>query len=209
MGLDMYMVRKRKQNRGKLKIYEWETPMSRNFYKDGVIIHTAYWNDKEKAFDLKKAPKRKQYDYYIDNLETAYWRKANQIHKWFVDNVQQGKDDCGDYKVEYRHLSELLGIVTAILDKVKLVEGMVNNGYSYKKNIFGKLKKVYNKEKGLVIDNKKYCKKMLPTADGFFFGSTEYDEYYYRDLEYTKEVLTKILENYDFDKETLIYHSSW
>ena len=26
--------------------------------------------------------------------EAAYWRKANQIHQWFVKNVQDGVDDC-------------------------------------------------------------------------------------------------------------------
>ena len=26
--------------------------------------------------------------------KVAYWRKANAIHKWFVDNVQDGEDDC-------------------------------------------------------------------------------------------------------------------
>ena len=29
----------------------------------------------------------------------AYWRKANAIHKWFVDHVQDGVDDCGEYYV--------------------------------------------------------------------------------------------------------------
>jgi hypothetical protein len=26
--------------------------------------------------------------------EAGYWRKANAIHRWFVDNVQDGNDDC-------------------------------------------------------------------------------------------------------------------
>lgn len=26
--------------------------------------------------------------------EIGYWRKANHIHKWFVDCVQDGEDDC-------------------------------------------------------------------------------------------------------------------
>ena len=28
--------------------------------------------------------------------QVGYWRKANAIHKWFVENVQDGEDDC-DY----------------------------------------------------------------------------------------------------------------
>jgi len=37
----------------------------------------------------------------------AYWRKANQIHKWFVDNVQNGNDNCGDYYVNRSKLIKL------------------------------------------------------------------------------------------------------
>ena len=30
--------------------------------------------------------------------EVAYWRKANAIHKWFVDSVQDGIDDCREHR---------------------------------------------------------------------------------------------------------------
>ena len=45
----------------------------------------------------------------------AYWRKANQIHAWFVDNVQQGNDDCGEYYVSHEKLKELLDLVNKAL----------------------------------------------------------------------------------------------
>ena len=45
----------------------------------------------------------------------AYWRKANQIHAWFVDNVQQGNDDCGEYYVSHEKLKELLSLVNKAL----------------------------------------------------------------------------------------------
>ena len=37
----------------------------------------------------------------------AYWRKANQIHRWFVENVQDGTDDCGTYYVSWEQIQEL------------------------------------------------------------------------------------------------------
>ena len=40
--------------------------------------------------------------------ELMYWRKCNAIHKWFVDNVQNGEDDCGEYYVPNSKLIELL-----------------------------------------------------------------------------------------------------
>lgn len=32
-------------------------------------------------------------------FEIGYWRKANHIHRWFVENIQKGNDDCGYYNV--------------------------------------------------------------------------------------------------------------
>ena len=41
-------------------------------------------------------------------VNVAYWRKSNQIHGWFVRNVQRGEDDCGEYYVSNDKLTELL-----------------------------------------------------------------------------------------------------
>jgi len=42
------------------------------------------------------------------SVTCAYWRKSNQIHAWFVDNVQGGEDNCGEYYVSREKLMELL-----------------------------------------------------------------------------------------------------
>jgi len=39
-----------------------------------------------------------------------------------------------------------------------------------------------------VLEDHSKAPELLPTQDGFFFGSTEYDEYYFQDVEYTKKV---------------------
>ncbi len=41
------------------------------------------------------------------SFEIGYWRKANQIHNWFVKNVQNGTDDCSTYDVSVRQLKDL------------------------------------------------------------------------------------------------------
>lgn len=43
---------------------------------------------------------------YVE-MGVGYWRKANAIHQWFVDNVQDGDDDCGNYYVPNEQLIEL------------------------------------------------------------------------------------------------------
>jgi len=45
-----------------------------------------------------------------------YWRKANAIHKWFVDNVQDGTDDCRPYDVSPDCLQDLRDTCQQVLD---------------------------------------------------------------------------------------------
>lgn len=52
-------------------------------------------------------------------LNVGYWRKANAIHQWFVENVQEGVDDCGHYYVKLEQLAELRDICQRILDAGK------------------------------------------------------------------------------------------
>ena len=52
--------------------------------------------------------------------EAIYWRKANAIHKWFVDNIQSGDDNCGEYyvnKVDLEMLRTLCKKVQAEPDR--------------------------------------------------------------------------------------------
>lgn len=62
-----------------------------------------------------------------------------------------------------------------------------------------------------VLDNHDKAEELLPTMSGFFFGSTDYDEYYFDDvkqvLEYCEETLLPMFDNLD-NKED-IYFSTW
>ena len=49
------------------------------------------------------------------DLNSWYWRKANQVHKWMVENVQHGEDNCGVYEVDINQLRELKDIVEEIM----------------------------------------------------------------------------------------------
>lgn len=51
------------------------------------------------------------------SAEAMYWRKSNAIHKWFVDNVQNGVDDCGTYEVSREQLSDLLQTIIMVLEE--------------------------------------------------------------------------------------------
>jgi hypothetical protein len=105
-------------------------------------------------------------------IKVGYWRKSNQIHQWFVDNVQGGEDDCREYHVEREQLRELINLCKQVTENHDLAE------------------------------------ELLPSQGGFFFGSTDYDEWYFGDIEETITMLEGVLketpDNWDF-----YYQSSW
>ena len=57
-----------------------------------------------------------------------------------------------------------------------------------------------------VLRKKSLAEELLPASGGFFFGSTEYDKYYYEDLKETVKIIDEALacEGGDF-----YYQASW
>lgn len=62
-------------------------------------------------------------------------------------------------------------------------------------------------DKGL-LETDETAQKMLPTSSGFFFGSQDYDEWYYKDVEYTIDLLKTALATVPSDWD-FTYQSSW
>lgn len=60
-----------------------------------------------------------------------------------------------------------------------------------------------------VLNNHRLARKIMPTSDGFFFGGTEYDEWYYRQLESTANEVGEIIADTDLDSEEIIYTEWW
>lgn len=56
-----------------------------------------------------------------------------------------------------------------------------------------------------VSKNHELCDKLLPTQDGFFFGSTSYDEWYFKDVEEGVKLFEEVLNTFNFDDYLFIY----
>jgi hypothetical protein len=145
--------------------------------------------------------KPERISYIIEQV--AYWRKANAIHKWFVDNVQDGKDDCGDYYVSREQLQTLKALCDKVLAASAMKPAKVANGYTI--TPAGQRKPIL--EDGEVIADPQTAAAILPTASGFFFGSTDYDQYYIADIRETSEALAALLA--EPESGEFYYHSSW
>ena len=149
MGLDMYLYKK-------------------------TFLYTGEWVREEERCDVVVTQGGEPHPFInpkkIKEIveEVGYWRKANQIHRWFVENIQDGNDNCGDYYVSAHQLEELLKICKQVEADHSLAESL------------------------------------LPSASGFFFGATDYDEWYYEDIKNT----IKILEDALIDGDDFYYSSS-
>ena len=105
----------------------------------------------------------------------GYWRKANQVHNWFVTKCAGGVDECQPIRVDSEQLAVLRGLCQAILDAPE-------------------------------AERTSKANELLPTTAGFFFGSTEVDEWYFEDLRRTVAILDKAIA---LDDVSLIYQASW
>lgn len=120
--------------------------------------------------------------------------------------MQDGKDDCGEYFVPREKLKELRDSVTTVLQASKLVPGTITNGYSVTRSGTDFVEEPILQE-GQRVADASVAEAVLPTQAGFFFGSTDYDQYYYDDLQYTSDALTRLLA--EADDGDFYYSSSW
>ena len=150
MGLDMYLDKR-------TYVKQWDHIDESKQYNVEVTRGGEHTN-----IDPKKVK------YIIE--EAGYWRKQNQIHRWFVENIQNGTDDCGEYYVSKDALASLL----ELCEKVKADNTLAD--------------------------------ELLPGASGFFFGGTEYDEWYFNGIDNTIEILNEALED---ENGEYLYSSSW
>lgn len=128
-----------------------------------------------------------KYGWYSIMKQVGYWRKANEIHNWFVENVQDGEDDC-DYHNECTReiLEDLLHTCKIVLDSCAT---------TYRD--------------GQVVIDSSVAEELLPRCRGFFFGGDGYDEYYVSDIVDTIKILEDVLAITDFETQMVFYRSSW
>jgi len=143
--------------------------------------------------------------------QVGYWRKANAIHDWFVQHCQDGRDECQESYVTREQLQELYDTCVLVRDNSKLKDGKIKNGSTIQK-VGDEIVETPIIEKGKVIEDASVSEYLLPTAEGFFFGGTDYDEYYMQDVLNTIEILKPELdakyENGMYEPE-YYYRASW
>lgn len=215
MGLDMYLYKMPRYRGATARdVDAVESYLDYVAHKEGNNTYDGTFKD---WCGLDKYPSQKYIDFYSyfytkDKYgfgrimeKVGYWRKANHIHNWFVENIQDGEDDCDYYReVTEDDFKELLNICKIVLDSCEMVDGKINVGTSYSN---GKVTPIM--EDGQYVKDPSVAKELLPCVGGFFFGGTEYDMYYVECIKDTIDIITEVLETTNFDKEMIYYRSSW
>jgi len=183
MGLDMYLE-------GSFSTPSYIRPTDADYEarqegKELIIKRSPELEDALNAIGFQDAPIDHAYNHMTYVFPIITWRKANAIHKFFVDTCQEGNDNCQRHYVSRGDLEELLEAINTIL--------------AVKTPVARELK----------------AEELLPTDnEGCFFGSKEYDDWYFQDLKRTKATLDKLFEYEDNAEagkcfDSFYYQSSW
>ena len=130
MGLDMYLFSAPKVDGMLTEDYVAADEIIRdkqrlkNEIASGTIVWGQYLEfDKDRVRELQplisKSHSENDWGFVYETIfkEVAYWRKANQIHNWFVENLQDGIDECQLTIVDEDSLRELLEVCKEVFEK--------------------------------------------------------------------------------------------
>lgn len=96
------------------------------------------------------------------------WRNANQIHKWFIDNCQDGIDTNQETFISSDQLKQLLDVINLVLKNKKMASELLPY---YPNKLYGR--KFFNEE---------YFETLIKTKNMLVMEISESDSgsYYYR-----------------------------
>lgn len=96
--------------------------MGLDMYLSAEKFVSGYDHNKDEKFakilDIMSVVREDVENFATVSITVGYWRKANAVHNWFVQNVQGGVDECQRSYVSPSKLMELRNDAKAALDKM-------------------------------------------------------------------------------------------
>lgn len=123
-------------------------------------------------------------DLYLTKLkvegEIAYYRKANFLIPFFEDRAKRRVENCTYLPIHREWIEELQKRCKEILSLINLPKLIIEeDDYEIPKEAIEK------------------AVELLPTQEGFFFGSTNYDAYYFMKVDNVCRSCPDILTEFD------------
>ena len=111
--------------------------------------------------------------------DDAYFRKVNCIYAYFQERLEDEACFVDEYDLD------------DIIDRCdKILKGV-------------------NLHKDIPYEAIKRGEELLPTQGGFFFGSTEYDKWYFADVKDIRKQMKKLLRKFDKNNDLMYVLMSW
>jgi hypothetical protein len=111
--------------------------------------------------------------------EDAYFRKVNCIYRYFQPKLD---DECAF--VTKADIEDIIDRCDKILVGVDL-------------------------RKDIPVSAVARAQELLPTQSGFFFGSTDYDKWYFADIKDVRKQMKKLLRGFNEDTDVIYVVMSW
>lgn len=219
MGLDIYIkkVKRTRKNADAIENSDWEKVME------------SHEEQEKKAFSkvYKSAIK------HLKNVDSDAY--ADEYKKWirklskFVNYPQFDLKDLG---VSYSYETGEYSFTPVPTEKFEeCFDEILKHYYGHYVGYFRKVNSVYRyfedkltdetawvtkdecedivKRCSAVLENPDLASELMPTRSGFFFGSTEYDKYYFSDLKDVRKQFKSFIKYFKTDDDLMFIHMSW
>lgn len=219
MGLDIYIkkVKRTRKNADAIENSDWEKVME------------SHEEQEKKAFSkvYKSAIK------HLKNVDSDAY--ADEYKKWirklskFVNYPQFDLKDLG---VSYSYETGEYSFIPVPTEKFEeCFDEILKHYYGHYVGYFRKVNCVYRyfedkltdetawvtkdecedivKRCSAVLENPDLASELMPTRSGFFFGSTEYDKYYFSDLKDVRKQFKSFIKYFKTDDDLVFIHMSW
>ena len=219
MGLDIYIkkVKRTRKNADAIENSDWEKIME------------SHEEQEKKAFSkvYKSAIK------HLKNVDSDAY--ADEYNKWirklskFVNYPQFDLKDLG---VSYSYETWEYSFTPVPTEKFEeCFDEILKHYYGHYVGYFRKANCVYRyfedkltdetawvtkdecedivKRCSSVLENPDLASELMPTRSGFFFGSTEYDKYYFSDLKDVRKQFKSFIKYFKTDDDLVFIHMSW
>ena len=198
MGLDIYFKKVKTQGVETTNIEDLElmrrdyrrTLLSNSVFVEINMILKTNLNEETKERVIELIEPYIIYDFELTRLIECNLERVEQCVNYIVDTFIN-HEDMYYRKVNclYAYFNDRLEDEQCLVTKAD-VEDIIDRA----KNV-------------LLAHDEVTSAQLLPTQSGFFFGSTEYDEYYYDDIADVYKLFTKYLEDWTDDTIGWVYFS--
>lgn len=155
----------------------------------------------------------------VNGVDVIYMRKANAIRKWFADRLENFEDN-GLTPITRENFEGIIstmesvvrdgGLTSLYIDYKKLDEQIENEEDEDTRRkswieLFDSWEK-FVKDGGRKYEQ--FCEvanEKFPSSSGFFFGSTDYDAWYIRDLFVNLEKFKEVYNEINWDEDEVDY----